>query len=319
MKPSATVVVTTWNNEDSIKNCIDSVLDQTYDNYDVYVVEAYSQDNTYEILKDYGNQIELDQVSGWAPAAFNWAIDRIDSDLVAFTDADCVVDSTWLENLVVGFDSEEIVGVAGFCGSGEPKNIIENVIGIELEHRFNHFPEFIARAPTMNLAVRTEALKKEPFDERLRVAFETDLGYRLQKHGKIRYKPDAVIKHQHRGSWFKLFSQQLNYGIYQFAVSMRHRGHAVGDHLSSLYMYMQIPAAYLTVLFMLLSVVWTPFIFLSTLGVLGLLATFILKSRKLDIPEGYLKYFMVFFAVRLAGWCVGLPKGVIKYVTGETR
>ena len=247
-----TVLITVKNAEHTIKNCIDSVLNQTFKNFDVIVIDAYSKDNTYEILKSYGDRIRLFQVEGNAPKAFNYALQFIDSEYVAFTDGDCIVDKNWLKELMKGF-KEDVIGVAGFCGTQKTDNKLQYAIGMELENRFKNFPQYIVRAPTMNLCLKTEILKKLWFNEDFKIAFETDLEYRLVPYGRIFYSPKAVVYHYHRASWKSFFFQQRFYGTYAFLTVMKHRHMTLGDHLTNPYMVLQVPIFGIFLLSLLLS------------------------------------------------------------------
>ena len=47
------VILSTFNSSETISTCIESVLDQTYKNIELLIVDDCSTDNTYEILDDY--------------------------------------------------------------------------------------------------------------------------------------------------------------------------------------------------------------------------------------------------------------------------
>ena len=41
------------NNETTIKRCIDSIINQTYENWELIICDDCSSDGTYDVLKDY--------------------------------------------------------------------------------------------------------------------------------------------------------------------------------------------------------------------------------------------------------------------------
>jgi len=51
MSPLVTVGIALYNHEAYIKECIDSVLDQTYDNIEIIVIDDGSKDGSYEVAK----------------------------------------------------------------------------------------------------------------------------------------------------------------------------------------------------------------------------------------------------------------------------
>jgi len=309
-QPKVTVLITVKNSVKTIKQCIESVLKQTYKNYNTMVVDAYSNDGTYEILKSFGKKIKLYQVRGWAPKAFNWAMKKINSEFVAFTDADCVVDKNWLKELIKSFKSEKILAVAGFCGTKKVDTNLQRAISKELEERFKYFPKYILRAPTMNLCVRTSILKKLKFNERFKVAFETDFGYRLTELGKIYYNKKAIVYHYHRATWKDFFNQQRTYGEYTFLISIVHKRRMMGDHITNPYMLAQVPAFWLIILFSFLSLFAFRLFFLVLFFLVAMLSVFLIKIYRLKIKLKDFPLFFAFFSVRMIAWSIGLIKGL---------
>ena len=53
MKPKISVILCTYNGENLIKSCLNSILSQNYKNFEVICVDGMSSDNTQEIIKDY--------------------------------------------------------------------------------------------------------------------------------------------------------------------------------------------------------------------------------------------------------------------------
>lgn len=57
--PKASVIIVNYNNAIFLGNCIDSILNQSYKNIEIIVVDDKSKDNSVEILKKYKNKINL--------------------------------------------------------------------------------------------------------------------------------------------------------------------------------------------------------------------------------------------------------------------
>jgi len=53
-EPSVTILVTVKNGANTIENCVNSLLKLNYTNYKIYVIDAFSTDGTYDILKKFG-------------------------------------------------------------------------------------------------------------------------------------------------------------------------------------------------------------------------------------------------------------------------
>ena len=46
------VIIPAYNSKDTITNCIDSVINQTYKNIEIIVIDDGSTDDTYNIIND---------------------------------------------------------------------------------------------------------------------------------------------------------------------------------------------------------------------------------------------------------------------------
>jgi GT2 family glycosyltransferase len=253
----------------------------------VLVVDAFSTDGTYEILKSYGKKIALKQLSGNAPKAYNYAMKFIDSDLVAFTNADCVAGKGWIRELASKFSDSKIMAVAGL--SANPPKVeskLQEVIGVELESRYREFGNKILRAPEMNLCVRTVALKRLKFNESFDVGYDTDFGYRLNKtygFGSMTYDKKAVIYHYHRATWKALFKQQYKYAKTVPRIYMTNKDAKItGDNVSKSYMPVQIALLY-GIIVSALALIFTPYALVSLYAFsVVLLGSYLILAAKLS-------------------------------------
>ena len=88
-KPLVTVIIPTYNRDWIVKEAIDSVLEQDFNDYELIVVDDGSDDNTPAILRAYGNKITvLHQPNKGVSAARNRGIAAASGRLIAFLDSD---------------------------------------------------------------------------------------------------------------------------------------------------------------------------------------------------------------------------------------
>jgi len=317
-QPSVTVLVTARNTSNTIQKCVDSLMRLNYKNYSVYITDAYSTDGNWQKLQDlkkkYGRRLRIERIRGNIARAHNHMITKVNSKLVAFTDADCVVDKEWLKNLVEGFDNEDIA-TTGFCGTPKDVNPLQKLIGKELEYRFRHAPKFVSRAPTMNLCVKTSYVKKHKFDEMFGVAQETEWGYRLTQFGKMRYIPKATVWHYHRPSWYSFLKQQFKQGRYVPEIYLtRFRKKITGDHISTPYMPIHILVLALSLISLLLTILnqffITSFVLLSVL----LFALFLSEILKLTKNPKEIFFYLAMFLLRTLAWGFGISFGIMDMI-----
>lgn len=90
-QPSVTVLIPVYNGEDYIGECLESVLNQTYDNYQILVVNDGSTDKTLEKLQEYPVKILSYEENKGISYALNYGIDHIDTDYIVRMDSDDIM------------------------------------------------------------------------------------------------------------------------------------------------------------------------------------------------------------------------------------
>ncbi len=83
-----TVLIPVYNGAECIEKCLESVLNQSYQNYKILVVNDGSTDNTLEILKKYPVEIISYEKNQGISYALNLGIENIDSDYIIRMDSD---------------------------------------------------------------------------------------------------------------------------------------------------------------------------------------------------------------------------------------
>ncbi|MFD2116981.1 glycosyltransferase family 2 protein [Paenibacillus yanchengensis] len=113
------IVICTWNKKEYILNCIESVLNSTYKNYDIYVVDNASTDGAPEaILEKYQDKLTLirkTENTGGADG-FHWGIQaalKKNYDYLWLLDNDILVDSNALFHLVDYLNRNSNVAAVG--------------------------------------------------------------------------------------------------------------------------------------------------------------------------------------------------------------
>lgn len=85
------VIIPVYNSSKYLKECIDSVLNQSYKNLEVIIIDDKSSDNSLDIINSYKDKriklISLDKNSG-VSVARNIGIDKSSGDYITFIDSD---------------------------------------------------------------------------------------------------------------------------------------------------------------------------------------------------------------------------------------
>lgn len=92
------ILLSTYNGEKYVKEQIDSLLNQTYKNIQIYIRDDGSKDNTVKILEEYGNKINLvvGKNKGFMKSFFELLTYCSDANYYAYCDQDDV----WFENKI---------------------------------------------------------------------------------------------------------------------------------------------------------------------------------------------------------------------------
>ncbi len=112
------VIIPCFNSERFIVRAIESVLEQTYRNYEIIVVDNNSSDNTISIIYDYKNRYPsiitvLHEYKKGAPAARNKGLWEAKGEWVQFLDSDDELLETKIENQLKVADSSGVDVVVG--------------------------------------------------------------------------------------------------------------------------------------------------------------------------------------------------------------
>ena len=219
-EPNVAVLVINYNGKHYLRECLKSLKNQTYSDYDVYVVDNGSVDGSVEYVKGHFPWVKIiafRENLGFAKA-YNETIKTVDADLVALLNNDTRVDKRWLQELVSAILEDELIATVGskillynnpqlLNHAGAKITPIGGGFDIGLYdedcERFN-VKKYVGAACGAAMLVRKDLfLKVKGFDEDFFAYFEdTDFCWRAWLHGfKVIYVPTAIVYHKFGGSW----------------------------------------------------------------------------------------------------------------------
>jgi GT2 family glycosyltransferase len=114
MRYAVTIIIINWNGKELIKECLEGMKRQTYQDFTVMVVDNGSTDGSVEyVRKIYPevNVIALKENYGFA-VANNVALKKVETEYVALLNNDVVAHPDWLNSLVAALDAHPEAGSA---------------------------------------------------------------------------------------------------------------------------------------------------------------------------------------------------------------
>lgn len=159
MSRKISVVIPCYNAEKYIERCIESIINQTYSNLEIIVVNDGSVDKSKELISRYLEDkriVYVEQSNSGEYSARNKGIEVATGEFLGFVDADDYVDPTMYEKLYTALESSDVdMAVCNFNQIYESltkysySNIPEGVLSIESD-AYGYWTKVCASSPPNN-------------------------------------------------------------------------------------------------------------------------------------------------------------------------
>ncbi|HVP65428.1 MAG TPA: glycosyltransferase [candidate division Zixibacteria bacterium] len=246
-QPAVAVLVPAYNEEKVIERTVRSVLDSTYPNLRVIVIDDGSKDRTYEVARTaFAEEIEAGHVTvlthpnGGKASALNYGLEHVTEEIFVGIDADTIIANDAIAYLVPHFAKPEIGAIAGNAKVGNRVNLwtrwqaLEYITSQNFERRALNMLSCVSVVPGAIGAWRTEAVRKVGQYHVDTVAEDADLTMALLQAGyKVEYEDRALAYTEAPSNANGLMRQRFrwSFGILQATVkhiSAMKRGGALG-------------------------------------------------------------------------------------------
>ena len=214
------VIIPVYNHSECLKLCLQALENQTYskDLYEVIVVDNASKEDIKSVVSQFSQAKYTYESQPGSYVARNQGVSLAKGEILAFTDADCIPDSDWIEKGVSCLLSTPNCGlVAGridlLFQKPEQPNIFELYDCIEMSFSQEEFVREDGFGATANIFAYKHIVEKVGcFDCTLKSGGDRQFGKQISAAGyKAIYADDARIAHPARYSFSQIRTRILRF------------------------------------------------------------------------------------------------------------
>ena len=190
-RPTVSVVINVFNAEPYLAEAIDSVLAQTYQDFELIVVDDGSTDRTGDVARGYGDKLRYErQENGGIGSARNRGIGLAQGEFFAFLDADDRYVPDKLERQLAAFGEDPSLEMV----FGHVREFLSPDLDPDIAARIRPPVENAPWRMTNLMLVRREAyFRAGPFSETLKVGVGVDWYARATEAGLKELVPPVVV------------------------------------------------------------------------------------------------------------------------------
>ena len=204
------IIIPVYNVQQYLPQCLDSIRDQSYRNWEAILVDDGSTDLSGAICDDYakedGRFCVIHQKNGGAACAKNAGLDVVCGDFVTFIDSDDYVDSDWLNKTisavreynadVIEFDFDKI-----YRNESERVNSFAECTTFSAERYLDQYVKTWTSSLFWNKLFRAELLRNVRFKSERRCIDDEFFTYKALTEANLIVRiPDVLYHYRQRAS-----------------------------------------------------------------------------------------------------------------------
>lgn len=215
-KLQLSVIIASYNSGKTIEGCLASLKNQETDKgFEIIVVDS-STDGTTILVEEKFPEVNLYKFHErkFCGDARNFGISVAKGEIIAFTDADCIADRNWIENILKSHHSP-YYAIGGAIGNGNP----ESYVGWAAY--FCEFSQWMPNSPAKwmediagaNMSYKRDVFRKYGKFIEGTYCSDTEFHWRLKQNGhSIRFVPSIRIYHCNINKFAKFLTHEYEHG-----------------------------------------------------------------------------------------------------------
>ncbi|MHB8105786.1 MAG: glycosyltransferase family 2 protein, partial [Dehalococcoidales bacterium] len=230
--PSLTVLIPAYNEEKVLSRTIETVLEATYPDKEIIVIDDGSKDQTCRIAMDYSNRgvKVIQRPNGGKAMALNHGLLFARGEIIVIVDADSQISKNTLIELVKPFRNPNVAAVAGNIKVLNRHNLLTNCQALEYIASINIYRRAldvfgsVTVVPGALGAYRRESMQSSGFYDPDTLVEDFDVTVKALKTGQIVQASTSAVSYTEAPLALKdFFKQRLRWYRGNFQAMWKHR------------------------------------------------------------------------------------------------
>ncbi len=214
--PSMSVLIPAFNEEKVLARTIETVIESTYPDKEIIVIDDGSSDRTHQIARSYSDRgvTVIHRPNGGKAVALNHGMLFASGEIIVIVDADSQICKNTLVELVRPFRDPEVAAVAGNIKVLNRKNILtkcqalEYISSINIARRALDIFGSVAVVPGALGAYRREAMESSGMYDPDTLVEDFDVTIKALKSGKVVQSSSSAISYTEAPETVREFIKQ---------------------------------------------------------------------------------------------------------------
>ncbi len=264
--PLVSIIVGVRSMENTIGNCIESLLNQDYISVEIIIIDDGSDDQTSEIVKNYPVRLIRTEKRGISHAR-NLGYLEAKAEFVAYTDADCVVVPNWLSTLMPHFKDPKVALIGGMTVFQTDGSISSLYRQVEFQKRNQNILDgevFWAGGP--GCVFRKKVLDEVGgFNPQWTYGEDAEISFMISEKGyKILKEPKAISYHAPESGFKKLIRKGYRDGSAYMRATLFHVRKSLKNRFNTTW-YLPYDVVFQPMLYAILIMAWPVLLLLQIL------------------------------------------------------
>jgi len=229
------IIVPVYNRPEEVKELLDSLTLQEYENFEVLIIEDGSKNTCSHVIEMFRNKLNLfyyfKENEGPGPTR-NFGSERASGDYLIFFDSDCLVPSLYLKNVDEMIKKHKPDAFGGPDAAHENFTPIQKAISYSMTSFFTTggirgkkrgMDKFHPRS--FNMGISKQVYSVTGGFRKMRFGEDIDFSLRIIESGfRTMLFEKAFVYHKRRTNFRQFFKQVFNSGIARINLNKRHPG-----------------------------------------------------------------------------------------------